>query len=91
MASLNANLDSVVRPCADDWVVSLTTTEGVTTNRRINAGYLSEEVALRLALHIGALRTKDVDYWSIRRASDSSLVLPDSDDPLVHLLNKRRA
>lgn len=77
------------QPSDHDWIVTLVTKQGRTISRRISGGRLEEEAAVRVAMNASEVSLADLDSYTVRRASDRSLVV-NGDDFLAHLKTKKR-
>lgn len=89
---MSTNLGSVANvfsPSDSDWVVSITFKDGVSVTRRICPGTITEEQAVHYALAAHDRKYSDVDRWSVRRASDRTLVK--ADQSFAEFLRRRRS
>jgi len=76
-------------PSENDWIVTLVTTEGLIINRRISPSTIDESTAVRYAMSASQIRISNLDSYSVRRASDRSLVA-NGDEFLAHLKSKKK-
>ncbi len=76
-------------PSDTDWIVTLVTVDGRVVNRRIAPGRIDEETAVRAAMNASEIFLKDLDSYSVRRASDRSLVT-NGDEFLAELRKRKR-
>lgn len=76
-------------PCDSDWIVTLVTKQGRVVTRRVSPSRLDEETAVRVAMNASEIGLANLDSYSVRRASDRSLVA-NGDEFLAHLKSKKR-
>ena len=85
-----AEVIGILGPSDSDWIVTLTTKDGATVTRRVTPGRISEEQAVRFAMNASEILLVNLECFSIRRASDRSLV-ENGDQFLAELWKRRKA
>lgn len=88
-ASEATEVIGILGPSDSDWIVTLVTKDGRVVTRRMTPGRISEEQAVRFAMNASEILLSNLDYFTVRRASDRSLV-ENGDQFLAELWKKRK-